>query len=358
MQHCTIICDTSTACTGALISCPRYTKGTGTCTVICAGDSACGDETLIKGRSVGNLSLECTGSSTCYAAEINHFEPTAKWLQILANGKNSANYLFVNYGGSDKSKTIIRCSLWNESDPLTGHVCRALRIFDSLGAEQSAGKFKLDCRELYSFSHFENVFYSCTPYAELRRTRDAHFLFFVSAWAAEYSRLKVSGAQFLEITNPGNMYVNVESHSVNISLSHGSNEIKIYPTVKKLFVAGDLYEDIYEFMSAEGSTEEAKGPAQYIFTSDVDTPTYWQYRYSHWQGATIKFPGASDNPGVYTSVKFVASKKHTFKDIKITKNEKGGLNEVIFECVGENTCENLKMNPILLLSGGSVKVRC
>ncbi len=51
-------------------------------------------------------------------------------------------------------------------------------------------------------------------------------------------------------------------------------------------------------------------------------------------------------------------KNESFKDVEITKSGGGGIDEVVIECVGENTCENLKTNPILLLSGGLVKMRC
>ncbi len=309
VQHCTILCDTSRSCEGAAINCPRHTKGSGSCTVICAKDASC-KGMVLSGRSVANVIIKCESVFTCQQSQIHHFQPSARLLQVDAYGLGSGNNMEIRYGGSDDSETIVRCSLWTNQEPVSGHICNSIIVDDSWGKDPiGGGTFTLDCRGLdsmdISMSDEELRERSCRILAAMQRTREVYFLFSDSFFPTddELASIQISSAQFVKAVNPGNIQMEIEANSVNISLSHGFNEIKMHRALKQLFVEGDFYEDTYEFIwSEETSTMEANGPAQFIFTSDVaekDAAAYWTYGTSfpqNKQGATIKLPG---NPGDY-----------------------------------------------------------
>ncbi len=134
-KHCTILCDGHSGCWGSAVSCPRHTKGSGSCTVICSGWASCWLAT-IHGNSVANLTVKCDGMQSCYEIEIHHFEWTAKFLEVLADGWESAESMYILYGGSNASETIIRCSPWDyyESDEW---ICPSLKADDSWGNHPS-----------------------------------------------------------------------------------------------------------------------------------------------------------------------------------------------------------------------------
>ncbi len=45
-KHCIVLCDSEYSCAGTIVNCPRYAKGSGSCTLLCLGEGSCFGLTL------------------------------------------------------------------------------------------------------------------------------------------------------------------------------------------------------------------------------------------------------------------------------------------------------------------------